>query len=156
MNNDVWLVVLGALLAIGSGAANSEFSAWRQQNRERKNLRIAVYDDLDEIAIIINNMNEVWEKTKELIPTYLYELESCVETYKNNRKDLYLIKGSGLRSEIISFCRDLKGTIDTNIKRVGSLSDSDETKAEQKEIEEKFVALGARANELKNKLGVLA
>lgn len=152
MNNETWLVVLGAILAIAGGVANSEFSSWRQRRRERKNYITAVSDDLNEIIEVIRNMKEVWEKTNELIPTYLYELESCMGPYKDNRKDLYLIKNSQLRSDIITFYRDMKGAIDANIKKAGSLSESDEAQTEQKEIENKFVELGDRAKSIKGRL----
>lgn len=152
MNNDTGNVILGAVLAIVSGAASSWITNLWQKREERKNLKIMLSDDLTEVITIISNMNEVWDKTKELFPAYLYDLESCMPTCRDNRMQLTLLKDEELRNDILTFYRDFQGTIQSNAKKAGNLAETSESQSEQKEIAEKIAELGKRAQDLKIRL----
>lgn len=152
MNDTVIGVIVGAIITVLTGAIGSEYAAWRERSRELKAIKSSIVDELTEQQAIIGNMKEVWEKTKTLIPSYIWDLKSCSATFDGIRQRLFLIKDNKLRNKIISYYKDLKSTIQVEGKRAGSLSKSDKSQNEQKEIADKFIALSDKAKEIQNEL----
>lgn len=148
MNDTVIGVVVGALSTTLTGVLGSEYASWRERSKERKALKSAIQDELSEQANIISNMEEVWEKTKTLVPSYIFDLKSCTGTYENLRQRLFLIKEKETRNKIISYYKDLRSSIAVEGKRAGTLSKSAESQNEQGEIANKFSKLRERAEEI--------
>jgi len=152
MNDTAIGVIIGAISTVVTGALGSEYTAWRERARERRAISSSIVDELSEIQAIINNMNEVWDKTNTLIPSYIWELKSCLVTYEATRQRFFLIKDNKLRTDVIKFYKDLKLAIPVEGKRAGSLSNTQKSQDEQKEIADKFVKFSERAGDIIDKL----
>lgn len=145
MNDTAIGVIIGAFSTVITGILSSEYTAWREKVRERKAISTSLIDELTEIQTIINNMNEVWNKTKTLIPSYIWELKTCFATYEATRQRFFLIKDEKLRTDVIKLYKDLKLAIPVEGKRAGSLSSTQQSQNEQKEIADKFIGFRDRA-----------
>lgn len=119
MNDTAIGLIIGSIGTVVTGMLGSEYAAWRERSRERKAISASLSDELSEIQTIIGNMNEVWDKTKTLVPSYIQELRSCFITYETTRQRLFLIKNTKLRSDIIKFYKELKSAIAVEGKRYG-------------------------------------
>lgn len=152
MNDTVIGVIVGALSTVVTGILSSEYTAWREKARERKAISASLVDELSEMQTIINNMKEVWDKTKTLIPSYIWELKSCFSTYEATRQRFFLIKDKKLRTDVIKLYKDLKLAIPVEGKRAGSLSSTQQSRDEQKEIADKFIGFRDRAGSIIDRL----
>lgn len=152
MSNDTWLIIIGALLAIGGGWISDEIRAWRERARELKSIRVAIGDELGEIETTISNMHEVWEQAKVLPFSYITDLLGNTTAFDNLRTRLFLIKDENLRKKVIAFYKKLKDTAKKSEGKLGTLADTEEAKIEQGAFDTKFQGLGAEAKGLKKEL----
>lgn len=151
--NEFWAVVLGAVLAVFGGAANDEFSAWREKRRECNAIKVSLNDELTEICQILNKIKTVWETTQTLVPSYIIrDLTTCTSTYDGLRQRLFLIKDETVRKDITTFYRDLKSAVNSNARKAGSLSRNENIQKEQEEIANKFIGFIGRAEKIQDKL----
>lgn len=150
--NEFWGIILGAILAVGGGAANDEISSWRERRRERKAISVSISDELTEIQQVLTKIKNVWEGTHTLIPSYIRDLKSCTSAYDNLRPRLFLIKEDGLRRKITTFYRDLKCSADKDSRKAGSLSKNEDAQNEQQEIADRLIKLLSDAADLQSKL----
>ena len=152
MNSDIWLIVLGGLLAIIGGYVGDELRALRERSRECKAIKVSIADELQEIETTIGNMHQVWDQAQLLPPTYVTALLQTTSAYDNLRPRLFLIKDKALRKEISDFYKKLK---DTSLKaegRLGTLAQTDEAKAEQSGFDTSFQSLATEAKTLRCKV----
>lgn len=152
MSSDIWLIILGALLAIIGGYVGDELRALRERSRECKAIKVSLADELQEIETTIGNMHQVWEQAQLLPPAYVTTLLQTTSAYDNLRPRLFLIKDKTLRKEISDFYKKLK---DTSLKaegRLGTLAQTDEAKAEQSGFDASFQTLATEAKNLRNKI----
>lgn len=89
---------------------------------------------------------------RKIISTIAKDLSDRFRVIDNSRSDKRIIKDKDLRLKIISYYKDLKGTIQTEGRRAGSLSKSAKSQTEQKEIADKFIDLCSRATSIRNEL----
>lgn len=150
--NDFWGILFGAVLAICGGAANDEIASFRERRRERKAISISISDELTEITQILNKIKTVWEATHTLIPSYIKDLKSCTGTYDALRQRLFLIKSEDIRKDVTTFYRDLKSAVNSDMRKAGSLSKSEDAQKEQQEIANKFIGFITEADAIKNRL----
>lgn len=150
--SDFWQIVLGAFLAIVGGAANNELSEWRSRCRERKAVSISISDELTEIIQLLEKIKTVWEATHTLIPSYIKDLKTCTGAYDGLRQRLFLVKNEELRKDITTFYRNLKSAVNSDMRKAGSLSRSEDAQKEQSEIATKFINFISQADKIKSKL----
>lgn len=150
--NDLWGILLGAILAVGGGAANDEIASIRERRRERRAISISISDELTEITQILDKIKTVWEATHALIPSYIKDLKSCTSAYDALRQRLFLIKNEDTRKSITTFYRDLKSAVNSDMRKAGTLSKNEDAQKEQQEIANKFIGFISEANTIKGKL----
>lgn len=152
--NDLYLLIIGALLAILGGTLGDEIRAWRERRRELGSIKIALSDELSDIETTIKNMHEVWEKSKVFHPTYINDLLSSTSTFESVRPRLFLIKDDKLRKDLVAFYKELKDTAKKSEGKLGTLANTSEAMAEQAAFENSFQALGSKAKGLKDKFDI--
>jgi hypothetical protein len=150
--NDIWLVILGAVLAIGGGWISDEIRAWRERERELKSIKIAIGDELGEIDTTITNMHEVWTQANVLSPTYINDLLANTTAFDNLRTRLFLIEDETLRKKVVVFYKKLKDAAKKSEGKLGTLADTDEARAEQRAFDTEFQSLGTEARGIKKEL----
>lgn len=152
MSNDLSLLLIGALLAIGGGWISDEIRACRERARELRAIKIALSDELAEIETTINNMHEVWKTAKVLSPTYVADLLTNTTTCDNLRTRLFLIKQEEVRKKVVAFYKKLKDTAKKSEGKLGSLADTPEAVAEQAAFDADFRSLAAEAKGIREDL----
>ncbi len=147
--NDAWPLIMGAGLAVVGGILGYEYNARRDSSRELKSIKVSISDELSDIETTIHTMYEVWEKSKTLYPSYFATLQQGTSSFDCLRERLWLIKDAALRKKVVSFYKKLKDVIKENESKIGSLSDTPETKAEQASIATTFKSLEGEAKDLR-------
>ncbi len=150
--SETWSILLGAALAIGGGWISDEIRACRERSRELKSIKIALSDELGEIETTVHNMHEVWTQAKVLSPTYINDLLSNTTAFDNLRARLFLIKDKDLRKKVVSFYKKLKDLSKKSEGKVGTLADTEESRAEQARFDSEFQALATEAKAIKLEL----
>lgn len=150
--NELWLLVVGAFLAIIGGAANDEFSSYRERGRKRSAIQVSLADELREIETTIGKMHEVWTTTKIFPPSYIVDLLSGTAAYDNLRPELYLVKDADLRKDINDFYKKLKDAARNTDGKLGSLAGTEEATAEQAGFDSAFQAVASEAKTIRLRL----
>ncbi|MCC6404842.1 MAG: hypothetical protein IT405_00425 [Candidatus Yanofskybacteria bacterium] len=146
--NELWLIIIGAFLAIVGGAIGDEIHALNERRRERNAIKIAICDELGEIAATITNIHTVWESAARVIdPKLVSDLLSSTEVYDGLRTRLFLISDEQLRKGLSDFYKKVKDTVRKTEGKIGLTSE-----AEQGGFDAIFQALGTEANRLKGEL----
>ena len=151
-NDNVWFIIIGALLAIVGGYVGDELRSWRERSRECKAIQVCLADELQEIESTIGNMHQVWEQAQLLPPTYVTTLIQGTSAYDNMRPRLFLISDEALRKEINNFYKKLK---DLSIKadgRLGTLAQTDEATSERSNFDTSFQSIASEAKSLRSRL----
>ena len=150
--NETWLVILGAVLAIGGGSISEEIRAWRERGRELKSIKIAIGDELGEIATIIEKMHEVWDQAKVFPSSYINNLLSNTRAFDDLRTRLFLVKDEVLRKKVVTFYKKLKDASKKSEGKLGTLADTSEARAEQNGFDTEFQAIGGEAKAIRESL----
>lgn len=149
---EIWLLLVGAVLAIIGGYVGDEVRAWRERLRECKAMKISLADELQEVESTIGNMHQVWEQAQLLPAAYVTTLLQSTSAYDNLRPRLFLIKNKDLRKEISDFYKKLKDLALKADGKLGTLSTNQEATSEQAGFDASFQALAAEARTLRGKL----
>lgn len=144
--------VLGALLAIIGGIIGQWLRMQLELWQERKFIKLGLADELDEIASITKRLKETFEKAGTTHKSYLLELKSNTACFDHHRRRLFILKGEVLRHKIVEFYRKLKDNIEESEGKVGTLAQTPEAKAEQKEIVTKLENFASEADTIKKSL----
>jgi len=150
--NEVILLVLGALLAIGGGYIGDEIRSSSDRRRERKAIKISLCDELKGIEEIVHTIHSVWESAKVFPPSYVSDLLASTTAYDSLKTRLFLIKEDDLRTELNSFYKKLRDTVRKTEGKIGTLANTPEVIAEQNSFDTTFQALGTDAKTLREKL----
>jgi hypothetical protein len=145
-------LILGAILAIGGGWISDSIRAWRERKRELKAIKIALCDELLEIETTIGHMHEVWKEAKVLASTYIIDLLANTTAFDNLRTRLFLITNEVTRKKVLLFYKKLKDTAKKSEGKLGSLADTEESKAEQRTFDADFQAICAEAKATREQL----
>jgi hypothetical protein len=157
---DAWVIIIGAI--IGStlafvGGVVGEYLKVRMQNRKERNYIISnLEDELVEIIDIISKFNETFENsgTGTANKKYIIDLGNSMSLYTNHKDRLFLFKNKSLRREINVLYKDLKTLISESEGKVGTLANTPESKAQQKEIVQKYKDISTQAQTLKGKFKI--
>ncbi|GEM_PF-2544226 len=145
-------VVLGSVLAIGGGWIGDVLRAWGERQRELKDIKIVLGDELESIETIIEIMHQTWTASNIVYPVYISDLSSNTASFENLRPRLFLIKDENLRREISAFYKKFKDLLNKSEGTVGTLAETTAAKEEQKKIHDGFEKLGVEAKGIKDKL----
>ena len=145
-------VILGSILAIGGGWIGDVLRARGERQRELKDIKIVLGDELDSIEKVIKTMHETWTQSNILYPAYISDLSSNTVSFDHLRLRLFLIKDETLRREINTFYKKFKDLLHKSEGKVGTLADTTEAKEEQKKIHDEFEKIGLEAKPIKDKL----
>jgi len=127
-------------------------NARRDCSREVKSIKVSIGDELSEIETTIQKMNEVWEKSKTLYPSYLSALQENTSAFDGLRERLFCLKNATLRKRVVAFYKKFKDTVKENKGKVGSLAETPDVKAEQANIASTFKALEGEAKSIREEL----
>ncbi|PGH38004.1 MAG: hypothetical protein CRN43_17825 [Candidatus Nephrothrix sp. EaCA] len=144
-------LIAGALLAVIGGVAGEWLRMQLEKHQERTFIKIGLSDELSEIHSTINRLKETFDKTELAHGSYLIDLAN-VEAYNHHRRRLFLLKGKDFRHKIASFYKRLNDCIRSSEGKVGTLADTPESKAEQKEIVTKLCGFANEAEVIKSAL----
>lgn len=150
--NEVWFIILGALLAIGGGYIGDEIRSWSDRRRERTAIKISLCDELKGIEEIVHTIHSVWESAKVFTPSYVSDLLASTTAYDSLRTRLFLINEDDLRADLNSFYKKLRDTVRKTEGKIGTLANTAEVIAEQNAFDTAFQALGTDAKNLRGKL----
>ncbi len=145
-------LIIGACLAIFGGVIGQLFKMRLEKRQERKFIKLGLIDELNEICSTIDRLKETFEKTGLAHKSYLTDLLLNMDAYKHHRRRLFILEGEKFRHKIISFYKKLNEHITDSEGKVGTLADSVESKAEQREIVTKLQTFSTEANEIKTTL----
>jgi hypothetical protein len=100
MNKDVWLIILGAILAFGGGLSGF-FIQWWWNRRNQKRI---VYEFLKELLRVFNRTSpriiETYEKSGILWNDLLNQVLNDLATYERNKEHTIVIEDFALRAKI--------------------------------------------------------
>ncbi len=150
--NNILYIILGSVLTIAGGAVNDEIRSTQETKRERKAITISLCDELTEISTTMKNMQEVWEKSKVLYPSYVADIIASTSTYESYKTRLFLIKGEETRKSLVSFYKKMREVARRSDGKLGTLADTEESKTEQSTFAVEFKKIGEDAEALKIKL----
>src|SRR3989344_1660443 len=136
--NEIFSLIVGALLATGGGYIGYEARTWRERNREKESIYICISDELRGIEATINNMHQVWESANMFNPNHLTDLLASTTAYDSLRGRLFLISDAILRKDIGDFYKKLKDTVKKIDGKLGTLAETPEATAEQKGFDTEF------------------
>jgi hypothetical protein len=145
-------ILTGAISAILGGWLGYEIRAKRQDDKELRSIKITIGDELVSIRRTIDTMHQAWTRSSQLYAPDIADLGSNTVCFEELRTRLFLIGDDSLRSDIRDFYREFKELLKKSEGKVGSLSDTEEAKAEQAKIHDDFVALGTKAVALNTRL----
>ncbi|MDD5055039.1 MAG: hypothetical protein PHZ00_02100 [Candidatus Peribacteraceae bacterium] len=148
----MWLLILGAAIAVFGGVLGYEYNAWRDSCRELKSIKVSLCDELGDIESTIKSMHEVWDKSKTLYPSYLETLQQNTTAFDGLRERLFLIGESALRKKVVDYYRKLKDAVKEYQGKIGSLANTDQAKAEQANIAAAFKTLETEAKNIREGL----
>jgi len=130
-----------------------EYLKVRMANRRERNYIVTnLGDELVEISSIILKFSETFENSNGVANRkYIIDLSNSMALYTNHKDRLFLFKHQEIRREINTLYKDLRTLISDSEGKVGSLANTAESKAQQKEIVQKFKDISSRAVQLQTK-----
>jgi hypothetical protein len=157
LNPDAWKIIIGAF--VGStlafiGGVMGEYLKVRLQNRRERNYIVTnLGDELLEISSIISKFNETFENSNGIAnKKYIIDLSNSMALYTNHKDRLFLFKNQEIRREINTLYKDLRTLISESEGKVGTLANTQESKAQQRDIVQKFKDISTRTTQLSGKL----
>jgi len=147
----IWAAV-GAILASFGGFMGEVLNIFMQNKRERTYIIISLDDELTEIIDIISKFSETFENSGNANKKYIVDLSNSMSSFALHKNKLYLFKNYTLRRRITSFYKSLNNIISEDGSKVGTLAQTAEAKAEQREIVKKFKDIVTTANSIKDSL----
>jgi len=104
MNRDIWMILLGSLLAFSGGLASFFIQTWWHRKLIKNNTLNLLKWMIGSISSVISRIEETYEKTNLLWNDLLYQISLDLTIFEQNREISLISVNPSIRQQVYDWC----------------------------------------------------